>query len=317
VRVPPSDTKVSPAKPEDLPALAAVIRRIAWRKAYETTPTSLRRMAAGWGKRSDNSMRRLVEKKGWRRGGPELIERLTPPPVSVSDKPPPLAARGPAPLFPWVTIREAYETDPVSVRRLAARFGVSESRIRAWCKREGWTAAPKVVIERRLRRMGRPALGAIMDLHKPEPEAASVRTAHTSPMAGAGENGGKPPFLGEGGRPTPPKSPIPPLPSFVRSHSAPGHSIEPDPAETQRRKRLADARLSQLSRAAVLRDTGERLLGLVRTVLIEADEQKLMQAKELLTLRAGQRDLASILRMATGQIMSGVAMENEAVELAW
>jgi len=103
----------------------------------------------------------------------------------------------------------------------------------------------------------------------------------------------------------------------VRSCSTPGHSTEPDPVEVQRRKRLADARLSQLSRAAVLRDTGERLLGLVRTVLIEADEQKLMQAKELLTLRAGQRDLASILRMATGQIMSGVAMENEAVELAW
>jgi hypothetical protein len=60
-----------------------------------------------------------------------------------------------------------------------------------------------------------------------------------------------------------------------------------------------------------------RLLGLVRTVLTEADEQKVRQAKELLIALGGQQGLASVLRLAMGQIMSGVAMENEAVELAW
>ena len=83
------------------------------------------------------------------------------------------------------------------------------------------------------------------------------------------------------------------------------------------RKRLADARLSQLSCAAALRDIGVRLLGLVRTVLTEADEQKVLQAKELFTVLGGQGGLAPVLRMAMGQIMSGVAMENEAVELVW
>jgi hypothetical protein len=317
---PPAQQGSSP-KPEDDPALAALFRRRALHAAYMTTPASLRQIAAQHGMRSDNSLRRLAKEGRWRRDGRELIGRMIPslPPTEAK---PPLAARGPAPSFPWAAIREAYETEPISLRQLAARFGVSESRIRARRDREGWTAEPKVVIERRLRRMGRPALGAIAELAKMKVTArpASVRTAHAATDLDTDRNGGNPPMSDAE---PPPKGENPAqLPSssspVVRNPAdPPGHSSASDPAEARMRKRQAAARLGQLESGKAWRELGLQFLGLARTLLTEPDEQELIDIKMLLTSLWERHSLVSILRTAVQLIMAGVATENAAVELNW
>jgi hypothetical protein len=289
--------------------MGATVPWPAIRHAYETTPISFRRLAAEYGIRSNNTIRRRIKREGWQRDGRALMASLTPPSTSASPQPPPLAARGPAPRFPWHTIREAYETEPVSLRTLAARFGVSRTRIRTRRDREGWVAAPRVVAVRALRWLGRPALIAAAEAHPP----SFVPGVHAS---GVGQCDGLLRVSGTSGPAMAPETAS--LSSAVRRDAA---SVEdgtpPDglPAnEPDARAEQAGATLSQLKKGGVIRETGLLLLRLVRAVLVGPDEARAYACQQL---NDSGMSIVSALRCAMRLIASGANIERQAVGLAW
>jgi hypothetical protein len=96
----------------------------------------------------------------------------------------------------------------------------------------------------------------------------------------------------------------------------PGHSAASGTTEAQARERQAAARLGALGSGKVTRELGLRLLGLIRTLLTEADEQEAMHIKGLLTSLVSAPSLVSVLGRAMALIMAGVAAETAAVELS-
>jgi hypothetical protein len=220
-----------------------------------------------------------------------------------------LAARGPAPRFPWHTIREAYEAEPVSLRALATRFGVSRTRIRTRRDREGWVAAPRVVAVRALRRLGRPALIAAAEAHLP----GFVSGVHA---AGTGQGDGLPWVSGTGEPAMPPEAAS--LRSAVRRGAAsvergtpPDGSPADEPDDEAER---AEATLSQLKTGEATRLTGLLLLRLVLAVLAGSDEARAYACQQL---NDSGMSIVSALRRAMRLIASGASTEQQAVDLTW
>lgn len=81
----------------------------------------------------------------------------------------------------WAAVRRAYETEPETVRRLSARFGLAEGSIGRRARREGWVRCPDA-----------PLFGAPADRERLANAAIAWRTRPAErPEAGRGSPSGR------------------------------------------------------------------------------------------------------------------------------